>query len=155
MHRTLCTHSYPGGQKIEIVQGDITQGKVDAIDNASNENLMHGGGVAAIIARKGGKQIIVEVSRAWVKDHDPVSNAEPAYTNGGKLPGCYVIPAVGSVWGSGDEDDKLIAAITGTLKRANQLDLTSLAFPAISTGIFGFPNDACRQRHLSGYPDSL
>ncbi len=139
MNQFLQSHHFPSGQHLELVQGDITQDRVDAIVNAANERLMHGGGVAAIIARRGGR-VVDEESRAWVKQHGPVSHDLPAYTSGGNLPARYIIHAVGPVWGSGDEDRKLEAAIHGALQRAEELELTSLAFPAISTGIFGFPN---------------
>ncbi len=138
MNHTLYTHLYPTGQKLELVQGDITQENVDAIVNAANAQLAHGGGVAAIIARRGGSQVNAE-SRAWVRKHGPVSHAEPAYTTGGNLPCRYIIHAVGPVWGSGREDEKLAAAIIGSLRRANELGLRTISFPAISTGIFGFP----------------
>lgn len=140
MNKTLQTYIFPSGQTLEIVQGDITQEQVDAIVNAANEQLMHGGGVAAIISRRGG-HIVDEQSRAWVKQHGPVPHDWPAYTSGGNLPARYIIHAVGPVWGSGDEDSKLYAAIHGSLQRADELNLTSIAFPAISTGIFGFPKD--------------
>lgn len=70
-----------------------------------------------------------------------VSHAEPAYTGAGNLPCRYVIHAVGPVWGAGGEDDKLAAAVRGTLQRAGELELSSIALPAISTGIFGFPKE--------------
>ena len=136
----LFTHAFPGGQQLQLVQGDLIQETVDAIVNAANAHLQHGGGVAGIIARKGGPQIQRE-SDAWVREHGPVSHAEPAYTNGGVLPCRYVIHAVGPVWGSGDEDAKLAAAVNGSLELAERLELTSIAFPAISTGIFGFPKE--------------
>ncbi len=131
-----CT--YPSGQRFQIVQGDITQQDVDAIVNAANAQLQHGGGVAGLIVRHGGRVIQVE-SDQWVRDYGPVSHAEPAYTSGGDLPCRYVIHAVGPVWGAGDEDAKLAAAVFGSLQRADELGLESLALPAISTGIFGFP----------------
>ena len=140
MNETLHTYTFPSGQTLEIVQGDITQEQVDAVVNAANERLMHGGGVAAIISRRGG-HIVDEQSRAWVRQHGPVPHDWPAYTSGGNLPARYIIHAVGPVWGSGDEDSKLYAAIHGSLQRADELNLTSIAFPAISTGIFGFPKD--------------
>ena len=114
------------------------QEAVDAIVNAANAQLQHGGGVAGAIARRGGPSIQAE-SNAWVREHGPVSHSEPAYTRAGSLPSRYVIHAVGPVWGSGDEDAKLAAAIRGSLSRAEQLELKSIALPAISTGIFGFP----------------
>ena len=123
-----------------MVQGDITIENVDAIVNAANEQLMHGGGVAAVIARKGGRAINQE-SADWIKEHGKVSHGEPAYTSGGTLPCKYVIHAVGPVWGSGKEDKKLRAAVKGSLRVADELEAQSIAFPAISTGIFGFPKD--------------
>jgi O-acetyl-ADP-ribose deacetylase (regulator of RNase III) len=129
-----------GGQKLQIAQGDLTLESVDAIVNAANSGLQHGGGVAWAISRRGGEAIQRE-SNAWVRQHGPVSHAEPAYTSGGELPCKYVIHAVGPVWGEGDEDHKLAMAINGSLRRADELKLESIAFPAISTGIFGFPKD--------------
>jgi len=134
----LRTQPFPNNRVFEIVQGDITQERVDAIVNAANSQLRHGGGVAAIIARKGGR-LVNQESRAWITEHGPVSHAEPAYTRGGNLPAPYIIHAVGPVWGSGDEDAKLSAAIRGSLALAGKLNLRSIAFPAIATGIFGFP----------------
>jgi O-acetyl-ADP-ribose deacetylase (regulator of RNase III) len=96
--------------------------------------------VAGAILRKGG-WVIQEESNAWVKKHGPVTHAEPAYTSPGRL-GCrYVIHAVGPVWGDGNEDQKLEDAVLGSLHLAERLNLNSIAFPAISTGIFGFPKD--------------
>jgi len=125
---------------LQLVQGDLTSETVDAIVNAANSHLQHGGGVAGLIVRKGGYEIQSE-SDAWVREHGPVTHAEPAYTQAGRLPCRYVIHAVGPVWGEGDEDRKLAAAITGSLALAERLGLESIAFPAISTGIFGFPKD--------------
>lgn len=150
----------PGGQKLQIAQGDLTQEHVDAIVNAANEHLMHGGGVAAAISQRGGPQIQVE-SSAWVAEHGLVSHAEPAYTGAGRLPCKYVIHAVGPVWGEGDEDRKLAAAVNGSLQLASRLELVSIAFPAISTGIFGFPKERAARiilvairDYLASQPDS-
>ena len=140
MSRVCASHTYPSGKEIEIVQGDITQEKVDAIVNAANSRLIHGGGVAAAIARKGGP-IIQEESNTWVRKHGTVSHTKPAYTSAGDLPCKYVIHAVGPIWGEGKEDDKLAAAIRGSLEVAEDLGLTSIAFSAISTGIYGFPKE--------------
>jgi putative ATPase len=140
MSHLLRESIYPNGQVFQIVQGDLTQEPVDAIVNAANADLKHGGGVAGIISRKGGQSIQNE-SNDWVEQNGPVSHSKPAYTTAGVLPYRYIIHAVGPVWGSGDEDEKLTAAISGSLKIAGKLKLRSLAFPAISTGIFGFPKD--------------
>jgi O-acetyl-ADP-ribose deacetylase (regulator of RNase III) len=140
MNQVLKEHVFPSGQKLQIVHGDITVEKVDAIVNAANAALKHGAGVAGAISREGGPQIQAE-SDAWVRQHGPVSHGEPAVTGGGSLAARYVIHAVGPVWGEGDEDAKLRRAVQGSLKRAEELGLASIAFPAISTGIFGFPKD--------------
>lgn len=132
---------------LQLVQGGITSETTDAIVNAANENLIHGAGVAGAISRGGGPEIQAE-SDAWVRKHDPVSHAEPAWTTGGKLPCRYVIHAVGPVWRdpqrageSEKEDAKLEEAITGSLRVADELGLGSISLPAISTGIFGFPKE--------------
>jgi O-acetyl-ADP-ribose deacetylase (regulator of RNase III) len=131
---------FPSNQTLQLVQGDLTTEAVDAIVNAANRHLQHGGGVAGMIVRRGGRQIQAD-SDAWVREHGPVSHAEPAYTGAGNLPCRYVIHAVGPVWGEGSEDNKLAAAVTGSLALADRLELRSIAFPAISTGIFGFPKE--------------
>jgi O-acetyl-ADP-ribose deacetylase (regulator of RNase III) len=140
MNTVLTERALPTHQTIQIVQGDITIETVDAIVNAANEQLQHGGGVAWAISRKGGPALQSE-SDAWIQKHGPVSHAHPAWTSGGLLPAKYVIHAVGPVWGDGDEDKKLSDAVTGSLRVADELKCSSIALPAISTGIFGFPKD--------------
>jgi putative ATPase len=140
MNIVLAERTLPTGQTIQIVQGDITTEEVDAIVNAANEHLQHGGGVAWAISKKGGPAIQKE-SDDWIRQHGPVSHARPAWTSGGLLPAKYVIHAVGPVWGDGDEDNKLTLAVTGSLVIADELKCSSIALPAISTGIFGFPKD--------------
>lgn len=140
MNNVLQERIFPTGQTIQIVQGDITTEKVDAIVNAANEQLQHGGGVAWAISKKGGAAIQQE-SDAWIREHGPVSHSRPAWTSGGRLPAKYVIHAVGPVWGSGDDDNKLAEAVSGSLRVADELKCESIAMPAISTGIFGFPKD--------------
>lgn len=144
--------TFPSGQHFEMVQGDITKEKVDAIVNAANEYLDHGGGVAAAIVRAGG-EFIQEESDRWIAQFGRVSHDSPAYTSAGRLPCKYVIHAVGPYWGQGDEDIRLAAAITGSLKRAEELHLNSIAFPAISTGIFGFPKDRAAKIIFSSIRD--
>ncbi len=134
------THTFPSGLTLEIAQGDLTTETVDAIVNAANRQLQHGGGVAGAIVRCGGQSIQTE-SDAWVRLHGEVEHAHPAWTYAGSLPCKYVIHAVGPVWGEGSEDQKLAAAVSGSLDTAESLQCESLALPAISTGIFGFPPD--------------
>ena len=128
----------PSGQTLQLVQGDITSETTDAIVNAANEHLQLGGGVAWAIVRRGG-EVIQRESDEWVRTHGTVTHAGPAWTSGGNLPCRYVIHAVGPVWGDGEEDAKLTAAVTGSMKAADSLGLSSIAMPALSTGIFGFP----------------
>jgi O-acetyl-ADP-ribose deacetylase len=144
MNPLLSAYRLPSGQSLEIVQGSITHQTVDAIVNAANSRLRHGAGVAGAISSAGGRAI-QEESDAWVREHGPVSHAEPAYTSGGNLPCRYVIHAVGPIWGEGEEDHKLAEAIHGSLALAAKLQLSSLALPAISTGIFGFPKNRAAQ----------
>ncbi len=125
---------------IQLAQGDITLEQVDAIVNAANQHLQHGGGVAWAIVKRGG-DVIQKESDAWVREHGLVLHSRPAWTSGGALPARYVIHAVGPVWGEGEEDLKLHDAVYGSLLVADELKLTSIAMPAISTGIFGFPKD--------------
>ncbi|WKZ47192.1 MAG: macro domain-containing protein [Anaerolineales bacterium] len=140
MNTVLVERVLPTGQIIQIVQGDITTENVDAIVNAANENLQHGGGVAWAISKKGGQTIQTE-SDDWIHQHGPVSHTGPAWTSGGLLPSKFIVHAVGPVWGSDDEDRKLADAVTGSLRVADELKCESIALPAISTGIFGFPKD--------------
>ncbi len=140
MNKVLAERVLPTGQTIQIIQGDITTETTDAIINAANEHLQHGAGVAGAIVRRGG-EIIQQESNQWVREHGPVSHTRPAWTSGGKLPAKYVIHAVGPVWGSGEDDAKLASAIQGSLEVADELHLASIAVPALSTGIFGFPKE--------------
>jgi len=153
MNQMLCEHIFPSNQRLQLVQGDITVERVDAIVNAANAYLQHGGGVAGVIARKGGPIIQLESNR-WVQQQGPVTHAEPAFTSGGNLPCRYVLHAVGPVWGEGEEDQKLFQAVSGSLKLADRLGVSSIAFPAISTGIFGFPKQRAAEiifRAISEY----
>lgn len=127
---------------IEIVQDDITLQETDAIVNAANSQLQHGGGVAGAIVRKGGF-IIQKESNDYVEKHGPVKTGEVAVTSAGNLRAKYVIHAVGPVWGEGNEDEKLRNAVINSLKTAEELQIESISIPAISSGIFGFPKDRC------------
>ncbi len=124
--------------QIEIVKGDITDLEVDAIVNAANSRLKHGGGVAYAIVKKGGKIIQEESDKIG---YCKVGNA--VITTAGKLKAKYVIHAVGPRYGEGNEDKKLADATLNALKLADRYKLKSIAFPAISTGIFGFPKERC------------
>jgi O-acetyl-ADP-ribose deacetylase (regulator of RNase III) len=129
---------------LELIQGDITDQTTDAIVNAANAALQMGGGVAGAIRRRGGPAIQEECNRIGGTH---VGGA--VITTGGKLTAKYVIHAVGPKQGDEHADAKLKDATLNSLKLADQKNLRSIAFPAISTGIFGFPKDRCATIMLS------
>jgi O-acetyl-ADP-ribose deacetylase len=145
-----------GSTNIRLVSADLTERDVDAIVNAANSRLQHGGGVAGAIVRKGGR-IIQEESDAI--GFVPVGSA--VMTSAGKLRARQVIHAVGPMMGEGDEDNKLKRAVTSVLELASEKGLHSISVPAISAGIFGFPKDRCAKilagetaAFLKGHPAS-
>ena len=128
--------------EIELLIGDITDQNTDAIVNAANSNLAHGGGVAGAIVRSGGYEI-QEESDLWIKTRGGVPVGSSAITSAGKLPARYIIHTVGPRMGEGSEEIKLKKATLSALNMAVEHDLHSIAFPAVSTGIFGYPVDRC------------
>ena len=126
--------------EIVLKRGDITEEDTEAIVNAANSALQHGGGVAGAIVRKGGRVIQEESDKIG---YVPVGSA--AITTAGDLKTGYLIHAVGPRMGEGDEDEKLRNATLNSLRLADDEGIHSLAFPAISTGIFGYPIDRCSQ----------
>jgi O-acetyl-ADP-ribose deacetylase len=125
---------------IELLEGDITEMETDAVVNAANAQLVLGGGVAGAIRRKGGPKIQDECNKIGGTF---VGGA--AITTGGNLRAKHVIHAVGPRMGEGDEDRKLKNATLNSLKLADENHLKSISFPAISTGIFGFPIERCAE----------
>ncbi|MBW1712664.1 MAG: macro domain-containing protein [Deltaproteobacteria bacterium] len=138
------------GHLLRLVQGDLTELEVEAIVNAANDQLILGGGVAGAIRTKGGPAIQAECNAIG---HTPVGSA--AITTGGQLKAAHVIHAVGPRWGEGDEEDKLKRAVVSSLKLADQHGLKTIALPAISTGIFGFPLDLAARVSLGAAWDYL
>ncbi len=128
------------GQVLIVKRGDITAERVDAIVNAANSQLKHGGGLARAIVRAGGNSI-QEESDLLVRTQGPVPTGQAAVTGAGNLPAKYVIHAVGPVWEGGNrgEPQALTDAVLNSLRRAEEKKLRSVAIPAISTGIFGYP----------------
>jgi O-acetyl-ADP-ribose deacetylase (regulator of RNase III) len=135
---------------IELVEGDITEMDTDAIVNAANAALQLGAGVAGAIRRKGGPKIQEECDKIGGTF---VGGA--VITTGGNLKARYVIHAVGPRMGEGNEDEKLKNATLSSLRITEENKLKSVAFPAISTGIFGFPLDRCAQIMLSAASNFL
>ncbi len=138
------------------MRGDITRESVDAIVNAANTRLRHGGGVAGAIARRGGPTIQRESDAIGY-----VATGCAAVTSAGDLPCRYVIHAVGPIWGSGNEDALLRSAVQSALTQAEEVRAAAVSFPAISSGIYGFPKDRCAKvmlaaisDHFRAHPDS-
>ena len=141
---------------IQIVQGNITEIKVDAIVNAANSSLLGGGGVDGAIHRAGGGEILEECRMIRARQGSlPPGNA--VMTTAGKLPAKHVIHAVGPVWNGGknNEDETLANAYLNSLIIAEEKALSSIAFPNISTGIYGFPKERAAQIAISTVKDFL
>ena len=135
---------------LELLDGDITEMQTDAIVNAANARLILGGGVAGAIRTKGGPEIQQECNKIGGTF---VSGA--VITNAGSLKAKHVIHAVGPRMGEGNEDEKLKNATLNSLKLADENNLTSISFPAISAGIFGFPIQRCAEIMLKTTIDYL
>jgi len=134
------------GHILQVRKADITEEDAEAIVNAANKHLMHGGGVAGAIVRKGGKVIQIE-SDHYVKNYGTVNTGNVVATSAGLLPAKYVIHAVGPIWkdGNNNEAELLKSATWNSLVKAQELKVNSIAFPAISSGIFGFPKTMCAE----------
>lgn len=128
--------------RLVVETGDITKAKVDAIVNAANSSLLGGGGVDGAIHREGGPAIL-EACRAIRANRYPdgLPTGEAVETPAGRLPARFVIHTVGPVWHGGqrDEPSMLASCYESSLKAATRLGLESVAFPAISTGVYGYP----------------
>lgn len=129
-------------KKINLLKDDITKISVDAIVNAANSSLMGGGGVDGAIHRVGGK-IIHEECMKIVAKQGGCQTGEAVYTSAGNLPAKYVIHTVGPIWrgGKNNEDESLKNCYLNSLKLAEKLNVVSISFPNISTGVYGFPKE--------------
>jgi len=140
---------------IEIIQGDITTLDVDAVVNAANTSLRGGGGVDGAIHRAAGRELLEAC-----KEIGGCPTGEARITPGFKLPAKWVIHTVGPVWhgGGSGEADLLESAYRSSLELARQHDIDSIAFPGISTGVYGFPKEQAAEialRTMKTYEDEF
>ena len=142
--------------KIEIIKGDITKLKVDAIVNAANSSLMGGGGVDGAIHRAGGK-VIIEECKKIVEKQGRCETGNAVITTAGNMPSKFVIHTVGPVWHGGkyNEAEKLASCYRKSLELAEENNCRTIAFPNISTGIYGYPKEAAARIALSTVVDYL
>ncbi|MGI9542509.1 MAG: O-acetyl-ADP-ribose deacetylase [Cyclobacteriaceae bacterium] len=127
-------------EQLEVIQGDITQVQVDAIVNAANSSLLGGGGVDGAIHRAGGPEILAECLQ--IRDRQGgCATGEAVITGAGRLPSQWVIHTVGPLWqGGGKQEYQLLAnCYRNSLQLAKENEIRTIAFPNISTGIYGFP----------------
>jgi O-acetyl-ADP-ribose deacetylase (regulator of RNase III) len=128
-----------GGATLRVVQGDITALPVDAVVNAANDRLAHGGGVAAALARAGGPAVQRE-SDAWIAEHGRVAPGTAAVTTAGDLPADVIVHVVGPRYREGQDNEGLLEQAVGVaLDAADAAGAASVALPAISAGIYGYP----------------
>ena len=130
-----------------MVRGNLLEEPVDAIINAANGHLTHGGGVAGIIARAAGPALQAESDRVLTMK-GPFPSGSAILTGAGKLPFKGVIHAVGPRQGEGEEEEKLAQALESTFRCARERGLQSVSFPAVSAGIFRVPLDICARAYL-------
>jgi O-acetyl-ADP-ribose deacetylase (regulator of RNase III) len=134
---------HPRAVRIETVQGDITEQQVDVIVNAANGSLMGGGGVDGAIHRRGGPSILAECRRIRADRYpDGLPTGHAVATGGGSLPARWVIHTVGPVYSRSEDRSALLASChTESLRVADEVGAETVAFPAISTGVYGYPLD--------------
>jgi O-acetyl-ADP-ribose deacetylase (regulator of RNase III) len=142
--------------KIKVIRGDITKLNVDAIVNAANSSLMGGGGVDGAIHRAGGAAILEECKKIIV-GLGSCPTGDAVITKGGLLPAKFVIHTVGPVWNGGkrNEAEKLAACYRNSLRLAEENDLATVAFPNISTGIYGYPKKEAAEIAVNTVKDFL
>lgn len=156
----IAREEFPGGRVFEVVVGDLLTEPVDAIVNAANGHLAHGGGVAAAIARAAGAALIQE-GDTLVRERGEIPVGEAVATTAGELSFKGVIHAVGPSQGQGREEERLEKALRSAFLRAHERGWSSVSFPAVSSGIFAVPLDVCSRAYVAAvrgfwaeHPDS-
>jgi putative ATPase len=130
-----------GEATLSAVQGDITEMPVDVLVNAANTSLAHGGGIALAISTAGGPTINEE-SEAWIMTYGPLVPGVAALTSAGRMPSSYVAHVAGPIYAADQENEELLAtAVLAALDTATEIEARSVAVPAISAGIYGYPPD--------------
>lgn len=142
--------------RIELVSGDITEQRVDAIVNAANSSLLGGGGVDGAIHRAGGPEILAECRRLRAEQYpDGLPPGQAVATTAGRLPARWVIHTVGPVWSeTEDRSETLRACYRNSLRVAAELGAASAAFPLISAGAYGWPKEDAITQALTGLRES-
>jgi putative ATPase len=143
----IAREAYAGGRVFELVTGDLLKEPTDAIVNAANGHLAHGGGVAGAIARAAGPELEQEGDRI-VAARGPLDVGEAVVTTAGRLPFKGVIHAVGPHQGVGREEDRLVQALGAAFRCADERGWGSLSFPAVSSGIFAVPLEVCARAYV-------
>lgn len=145
MAETEVASCKAGEGRVVALQGDLTAQPVDAVVNAANEDLAHGGGVAAALARGGGPAVQEESVR-WVAEHGRVEPGQAAVTTAGALPAEHIVHVVGPRYRAGQDNEGLLGqAVVAALDAAAAHGAASVALPAISAGIFGYPRAEAAQ----------
>jgi len=145
--RVVAREDYPGGRAFEVVVGNLLTEPTDAIVNAANGQLAHGGGVAAAIARAAGPALEDEGDRI-VAARGPLALGEAVVTTAGRLPFKGVIHTVGPQQGVGQEEGRLVQALRAAFERAHERGFAAVSFPAVSSGIFAVPLEVCSRAYV-------
>jgi len=143
----VAREQQPGGGAFEVVIGDLLSERVEAIVNAANGHLAHGGGVAGALARAAGPALQQESDRV-VAERGPIPTGEAVATGAGELPFRAVIHAVGPQQGEGDEEALLVSALRSAFALAAERGFSTVAFPAVSSGIFAVPLETCARAYV-------
>ena len=147
MPATVLAELHVSSGRFQVVQGNLLEEPVDAIVNAANGMLAHGGGIAAIISRVAGPALQEESDRI-VHERGPFPTGSAVVTTAGRLPFKGVIHAVGPRYGDGDEEQKLVRALESAFACAREQGWRSVSFPAVSSGIFAVPLEICARAYL-------